>query len=361
MHVVMLNRYGRLGASSRVRTLQYIPQLSARGISAEPLPLLPDEYLRGKYAGQKRALVAAQSYLRRIGWFLTRAQRADLLWVEKELFPFLPFSLEALLLPRGVPMVVDFDDAIFHNYDQHNSPFVRWLLGDKIDRLMRRADAVIAGNDYLAERARRAGARQVIIVPSVVDMTVYDLDRAGRPTDDGLTIGWIGSPSTYQSFIVPMLPMLRRVMARHGARLMLVGAGPDAAPAPGIEVYPWSEESEQDMLHRMSVGIMPLASTPWAMGKCGYKLIQYMAARVPVVASPVGVNGQIVRGGENGYLASTETEWENALAQLLSDPIRRVRMAEVGHGIATAEYSLQRWAPELVDFLASFIKNKNMN
>jgi hypothetical protein len=109
----------------------------------------------------------------------------------------------------------------------------------------------------------------------------------------------------------------------------------------------WSEDSEVAMIQSMDIGIMPLTDSPWARGKCGYKLIQYMACGLPVVASPVGVNADIVEHGVNGFLATTEDEWRQALTTLLRDPDLRRRMGAAGRRKVETDYSLQVWGPRV--------------
>jgi len=233
MRVGLLSRYARMGASSRLRTLQYAPALRAAGWEVEAAPLFDDGYLQRLYAGRSTTSSAAGALLRRVSQ-LRAGARADVIWLEKEALPWVPWMVERRLLPRRVPLVADYDDAVFHRYDLHASAAVRRLLGHKIDRVMAASALVLAGNTYLAERARRAGAARVEVVPTVLDTAAYAVaprpDGAGPPR-----IGWIGTPSTWKAYMVPMLPMLSQLAAERGARLRIVGAGPGAATQPEVE------------------------------------------------------------------------------------------------------------------------------
>ncbi|MRR58763.1 MAG: glycosyltransferase family 1 protein, partial [Deltaproteobacteria bacterium] len=194
MKVLLLSRYESLGASSRVRFFQYLPYLEAHGVRVTVAPMLTDGYLSSFYARRWMPVAEiARSYLRRLVT-LFRAGSYDLLWLEKELFPFLPAWGESLFDILGVPCVVDYDDATFHGYDHYAGRVVRTLMGNKIDLVMRRAALVVVGNDYLAERAHRAGARRVAYLPSVVDENRYR--PAASRGDNPFTVGWIGSPTT---------------------------------------------------------------------------------------------------------------------------------------------------------------------
>jgi glycosyltransferase involved in cell wall biosynthesis len=350
MRVLVLSRYTRLGASSRLRTAQYLPFLEQQQFQVECAPFFDDAYLSALYAGRpgERSVI---SYFRDRVAALRRRPRPDLIWLEYEALPWLPWAIERLLLnPKRCPLVVDYDDAVFHRYDHHGNAAVRWLLGRKIDQIMRSASLVMAGNDYLAERAWHAGGSRVEKVPTVVDTHTYSA-RARTKTDTVGRIGWIGTPSTWTEYMAPLVPMLFSVAAARGARLRVVGAGRAATPHPLLDNLPWSEESEIARIQEMDIGIMPLTDTPWARGKCGYKLIQYMACGLPVVASPVGVNAHIVEHGVNGFLASSEAEWRTALALLLSNAELRRQMGSEGRRKVEREYSLQTWGPRVAGML----------
>lgn len=355
MKLTVLSRYDRLGASSRLRILQYLPDLAAAGLQPDFAPFFSDDYLTRLYSSQSTRAAIVQAYLRRLGP-LCRARDADLIWIEKEALPWLPWGAERALLPKHVPIVTDYDDAVFHRYDLQRSAVVRRVLGQKLDRLMAASSLVTAGNTYLADRARAAGAKRVEIVPTVVDMDAYGL----RPTTDAAemapVIGWIGTPSTWGEYMVSMLPMLTDVAGREGARILTVGAGPQVAPQPLLDAQPWSEDTEVARIQEMDIGLMPLSDTPWARGKCGYKLIQYMACGLPVIASPVGVNAEIVEHGVNGFLATTEAEWRDALIILLRDSALRARMGEAGRKKVEAQYSLQVWGPQLAGLMADLAR-----
>lgn len=347
MRVLLLSRYTRQGASSRVRSYQFLPYLRDAGVEVTASPLLDEAYLGRLYTGRRRDHAAVAGALARRAALLRRARDYDLLWIEKELFPWLPHWGEALLARAGVPYVVDYDDAVFHYYDEDRRAAVRRLLGDKIDRVMRGAAAVVCGNDYIAERARRAGARRVEILPTVVDTERYPV--LPRPAGAPFTVGWMGTPVT-AALLGDVAGVLAEA-ARAGARVVLVGAGAVVPPGVPAEVRPWSEADEAAQIREFDVGIMPLPDTPVARGKCGYKLIQYMAAGRPVVASPIGANRAIVEHGVTGFLARDEGEWRRALCVLRADPALAARMGEAGRRRVEAAYSLRVAAPRLLAIL----------
>jgi len=344
MKVLLLSRYTREGASSRLRTMQYLDQLARMDITVEVAPFFGDDYLDGIYAERRRTKGIVRRFGDRISLLLRKSQY-DAIWLEYEALPFLPWWFERLLLPSGVPLISDYDDAAFHRYDMSHNPLVRGFLGRKIDHVMAASTIVVAGNEYLADRARTAGAQRIEIIPTVLDTQAY---RTGNPTPSGKPIiGWIGSPSTWTEYAAPMMPLLSSVASTEAAMIRAVGAADGVVGSDTLEILPWAEATEVAAIQSMHIGIMPLDDSPWARGKCGYKLIQYMACGLPVVASPVGVNADIVEHGVNGFLATTEQEWRDALTTLLRDPALRQRMGAAGRRKVEAEYSLAVWGPRV--------------
>ena len=219
---------------------------------------------------------------------------------------------------------------------------------------MRHANMVITGNDYLAERAIKAGAENVQYLPSVVDVSQYTMKES--VSNSIFRIGWIGAPVTasYLDLIRDAIELLSQESKVH---LVLIGTG-SIQPFPNVsmEVLPWSEDIERRLSQKFDVGIMPLVDGPFERGKCGYKLIQYMASSLPVVASPVGVNQQIVEPQVNGYLANSSTEWLVALRELRDSVEKRKMMGQAGRQKAEQMYNLQVTAPRLLNLLSSLTK-----
>ncbi len=355
MNVLMLSRYDRLGASSRMRTFQYLPWLEAADIRVTVAPLFSDEYVRGLQKNSKSPAEAARAYAGRLRALLS-SQNFDLLWIEKEALPWLPVWFEKLLLPKSTPYVLDYDDAVFHYYDQHRNSLVRHLFAEKHPALMRGAAMVVAGNQYLADFATQAGARRVEMVPTVIDLDRYPAEGRRLPKSDTALpcIGWIGQRST-ASFLSPYKSLFERISAAGQTRFTAIGIDAQSLGLP-MESVAWSEDTEVQSIAHFDIGIMPLIDEPFARGKCGYKLIQYMACGLPVVASPVGVNRQIVEHGVNGFLAETPAHWEQALQALLADEGLRQRMGQAGRGKVEHQYSIQATGPRLAMLLKEAAK-----
>lgn len=347
MRILILTRYTRLGASSRMRFFQFVPKFEEAGISCDVHALLNDRYLEELYGpGPVSKINLLKCYLGMFRRLLT-AGRYGLVLIEKEIFPFFPPLAEWWLSFRKIPYITDYDDAIFHNYDLHPRFVVRFLLGKKIAFIMRRSASVICGNGYLEAYGRRAGAASVKVIPTVIDPYRYRARGAGG--DNPPIIGWIGSPSSLK-YVQRLKPVLERLAARHAVELHLVGAGKGI----GLErekVLPWSEAAEAGLIAAFDIGIMPLEDSPWEKGKCGYKLIQYMGCSLPVIGSPVGVNESIILEGINGFKPSDDDGWERALECLLGDGALRREMGARGREIVLDAYSLNHasamWIEEL--------------
>ncbi|WP_020676310.1 glycosyltransferase family 4 protein [Geopsychrobacter electrodiphilus] len=346
MNILFLTRYGRLGASSRIRTLQYLPYLATLGIDVIVEPLFPDEYLKRLYAKEPTNWMGIfKDYLHRL-FYLSTVRKFDLLWIEKELFPNLPSFIEQFLNSLGVRYVVDYDDAIFHGYDLSNNLYKK-LLSKKIDKVMNRATLVVCGNEYLAARARQANVRRVEILPTVIDLNRYEVFE--KDISNQIVIGWIGSPSTVK-YLDLLIPALKTISSEFPIQLRVIGAK-FAEKDLDVSCRLWSEKSETTEIQNFDIGVMPLLNSPWERGKCGYKLVQYMACGVPVIASPVGVNREIVRHGVNGYLAESTMEWVTAFRQICSNSQMRHSLGLEGRHTVEDHYCLQVTAPRLARLL----------
>lgn len=349
MRLLALTKYGPLAASTRQRFMQYEPALAEAGIALHYSPLLDDAHVQRLAEGRRGSPArVAIAFARRIK-DLVRASKFDGLWVHCELFPYLPSWFERLAFIHRKPVIFDYDDAIFHMYDEARNPVVRTILGGKLEALICKSAAVCCGNEYLRDYAARFNDR-LLLLPTVVDVEAYRPrpSSAGRP----LTIGWIGSSSTW-SYVRPILPVLADLCRDRGVRFSAVGAPPEADVDrfDGLAFTQWSEASEIASVQAMDIGIMPLPDEPWARGKSGYKLVQYMACGLPVVASPVGVNSSMVKDGVSGLLASDPEQWRAALTRLIDDADLRASMGQAGRRCAVQDYSLQTHAPRLIEVM----------
>jgi len=357
MKLLLLPRYDRLGASSRLRMMQYLPWLKSAGIDVDVEHLFSDAYVLGLQCNRRNTGEVIRAYVTRVNTLLGSG-KYDLIWIEKELLPWMPAWLELLLLSKGVRYILDYDDAVFHYYDQHHIPLVKSLLGSKHPALMRKAALVIAGNEYLADFANHAGAKQVEIIPTVIDLERYPVPEQADERNQSLPlcIGWIGQRATAE-YLQPYKQIFHRLSAEKIALFSAIGIDAQSLGLP-MKSLSWSESSEVANIASFDIGIMPLFDNPFERGKCGYKLIQYMACGLPVVASPVGVNCQLVEYGVNGFLAETPEEWEAALKILLADKELRRRMGLAGRKKIEEHFTIQKTGPKVAMLLQDMLIHK---
>lgn len=346
---IVFAKYGTVAASTRQRIVQTIPYLEREGITIDIEPLFDNDCMHALFTHGKYGIAnVLRAYANRLRSLLP-IKHYDFIWVQYEIFPYLFGGLEALLRFTNKPIIYDFDDAVFHRYDQHSNNIIRRLLGNKLAPLLRISDIAFCGNAYLADYAKQY-CKQTEIIPTTLDINHYQ-SKPQSPTVP--TLGWIGSPSTW-SYCEPFTDLFSSFVKSNQASMLVVGAG--NKPLPFI-FRDWSEASEVADIQNMDIGIMPLHDDPWARGKCGYKLIQYMACGLPVIASPVGVNCDIVEHGVNGFLASTEQEWRDAIKQLLSDASLRQRMGKAGREKIEAHYSIQQVGPRIAKLIHDLLSH----
>ena len=350
IRVLALSLYGPQAASHRVRLSQFKPGLKAAGIDLQIQSLLDDTYLQRSFAGRRPSLRGLLSaYGRRIQ-ALCHVDGFDLAVVHCELLPLLPGWLERQFLK--VPFIFDCDDAFYLKYRQGRLRWLQPLLGSKCDRMMAAAVAVTAGNAGLANYAHQFNSN-VTLLPSVVDINQMpppsELGRQHK--NKPFTVGWIGSPST-APYLQQLATPLQHLARERPVRLLVAGGA--ASAIPGVEVIEknWVLEEELSLIQQFDVGVMPLPDTPWARGKCAYKLIKCMACCLPVIASPVGANVDAVPSG-CGFLANSADQWLSAFRKLAADPELRHRMGFSGRQWVEQRYSLRFALPVLTSVIKS--------
>jgi len=257
--------------------------------------------------------------------------------IEYELLPFFPAMFEYLFFKRGIKYIVDYDDAIFHKYDLSKSIIIKTLFQNKIANVIKYANHVIVCNTYLEEYAVQYNPN-ITKIPTVVLLDRYKqkISTHHHKKNDVFIVGWIGSKTT-SVYILDILPVMKKFAKNYpNVKYNLVGFDPtlltdDECDSYQINIVNWSEDTEIDNILDFDVGIMPLTDTPWSKGKCGFKLIQYMTCQKPIIASPVGINTEIVVDGTNGYLASSQKEWYSALETLYLNEEKRKIMSKINY------------------------------
>jgi glycosyltransferase involved in cell wall biosynthesis len=335
----------------RYRIEQWEPWLRDQGIEIQYSAFSDASLARSlKRPGRlmEKALGITRGMARRAA-DLRRAKAFELVYVFREGSLMGPALAEHLLARRGIPMLFDFDDAVWIRYvSPANSYFSYLRFPGKTATLCRLAHHVIAGNRYLAEYAARYNPA-VTIVPSTIDTVKYAF-RGPRPSGSRPVIGWTGSYSTGR-YLRLVKGALERLRKHRAFRFVVIGPVDFQANGVEVEQRPWNSESEVQDLLDLDVGLMPVLDAEWERGKCGLKALQYMALGIPPVVSPVGANSTIVEDGRNGLLASTEEEWVEKLDRLLSSAELRNRIGQEARRTVEREYSAEVQGPRVAKIM----------
>jgi glycosyltransferase involved in cell wall biosynthesis len=343
--VLYFSKASDIGPTSRYRIFQYLPYLRAREVDVVVKPLFGPTYfwlLTWRAAWPKviaKAIYVLLRFIKRAGDLLSM-RRVDLIVIEGQLFPYCPATAERLLVKLNQKIVVELDDAIYLTRFHQR----------KMSAIMRMSSAAIVGNHVLAKYVE-GFASSVSIIPTVVDT-----DRFHPPAQLGsnqdregvTTIVWVGLASNFP-YLELLVPVIRELQQTERIRFRVISSCPPVLPGVNLDFRLWSLEGEVTELQGGDIGVMPLPDTEWARGKCGLKLLQYMALGLPAVASPIGVNQEIISDGENGFLASTQEEWYATLLRLCRDVQLRVRIGQAARKTVKSKYSLSVWGPRLAD------------
>lgn len=315
--------------SSRYRILQYIPYLQEMGHDCTVLRIPPRFHTRF-FAFRKMsnfALVVLQKKLLNPleFWFLRRYSKS---------------------------LIYDFDDAIMYRDSQHINPTSRQRL-QRFNRTVHNADWVIAGNQYLREKVPHG---RVSIIPTPIDMQRYHA-KIYRNEEKVVTLGWIGSKSTL-AYLLDLKGVLEEI-GRNFINVQLKIVCDTFFDCRHLHVIkkPWRYEEEIEDLHSFDIGLMPLSDDPWSRGKCAFKLLQYLAVGVPVVASPVGMNSEIVHNHRNGFLALNEHDWLEWLKLLIQDPDLRRRLGREGRELVKTDYALHPHSHRMGNLFSRYENN----
>ena len=335
----------------RFRFEQWLGLLPEGAVAAEIQPLFePTAYARlygsGGFGAKSFSTIKALG--RRIK-DVVATSNVDVAYLYRESFPLGPPVLD-LFLERKVPVVYDFDDAIFlGDTSKANSGIARLKMPQKIEKIIAGATITTVGNEFLAAYARRF-SDSVRVLPTTIDVEAYQ-PPARRTAGPLVKIGWSGSKTT-SAHLETIRPVLRRALAELPVELHLIG-DPDfrLGESERVTVKGWDARTEISDISGFDIGLMPLPDDDWSRGKCGLKALQYMALEVAPIVSPVGVNPQIVSEGENGLLAGSEEEWLEAMARLVEDQALRLKLGAAARNTVVERYSGQAWARAFLDTL----------
>lgn len=306
--IVYFTKYTSKGPSSRYRSYQYIPFLD-NDFEITYLSLFDDEL--SQKGGIRFSFKVVILYLKRLKQLFSKLYTTDLFVIEYELFPYTPPIFEYLLYLFNRKFILDFDDAIFHNYDNNRYFLIKWLLKDKISFISRKSTLIITGSTYLSDYFRKFNAN-VIQIPTSICFENYANKINLKSKSNNLVIGWIGSKSTSKN-LINLLPVFYQISNQYDS-ISFLFCGFDTnlkhlfEDVHNLKFIKWSQENEFIFLNSIDVGIMPLDDNLFNKGKCGFKLIQYMAMGKMTISTPLLSNVEI-NHNNNNLFASDNSEW----------------------------------------------------
>lgn len=331
MRLVYYCRYSALGPSSRYRVFQFEKLYRSAGVELQVQELFDDQYfdiLRSSWSTIRKPSYIVSRYSKRCR-FANSLQDANLVVIEHQLFPYAPNAFEKRYLPSRY--VLEYDDAIYLKHPR------------KMPRLIQQATAVIAGNEELAEYARKFN-NEVHVVPTVLDTRIFAPSPKSQSTK--VRIGWTGLEYNFR-YLQSLAPVFRRLLARLPVEIVILSGSPPANFDFPFRFEKWSAQKEAQQINEFDIGVMPLADDAWSRGKCGMKLLQFMALELPAVSSPVGVNRWILQDGLNGFLADSERMWEERLTQLVQEEELRRKLGREARKTVEQGFSMQSWFPKI--------------
>lgn len=336
MRVLFLTQ-GKNTPSSRFRAEQLLPALRQAGVQAEAWPTNPS--LRGEWDNWNppqplKEILRPWSVVERFRQ-MSRATSFDLVVIQKPLIRYGNTFFERWLSQK-VPCIYDLDDALFHN--------AFGLSGWQLKRVANWMHHLILGNQYLSDFFQMP--EKTTLIPTVIDTNRYP--PRPFPKQEELHLVWTGIASNIRELKVA-LPALQKFFQTKKAKLILVSDSRSSVSwlsGLPVDYIPWSPENEVKALESAHIGLMPLRDSKYNRGKCGFKLIQYMARGIPVITTPVGANKQIVTPGVQGFWAETEKDWLQALQKISQNPEEAKRMGEAARAQVLQNYSIDSAIPK---------------
>ncbi len=354
MHILFLVPYPIGSApSQRFRFEQYFSLLVKNGYSYEVRPFWDINiwhllYCKGHLI--KKIIGLIKGYWGRISCLLS-INRFDKVFVHREVTPLgLPLFEYLISKVFKIPLVYDFDDTIWlHDSHITRNTFLSWLkYSKKVSSICRWSHKISCGNQYLANYARQYNSI-VFINPTTIDTVSYHIPQYHE--NDPIVIGWTGTHSTIP-YLEMLLPALEELSTKQYFIFKVICNVPPTFNLPGLKFIEWKKEQEIEDLNSIDIGIMPLVDNAWTKGKCGFKILQYMALKKATIASAVGVNTEIIDHGHNGLLCSNQSEWLYSLELLMLDEALRTRLGQNGRTLVEQKYSV---VSNSANFLKLFI------
>jgi len=339
--------------SQRFRFEQYFGRMRQQGLQFKVSSFLDRKawdvlYSKGNYLAKVYGIL--RGFFRRSSDMLA-SPGYDYVFIHREAAPLGPPLFEWMLAKIFRRRIIyDFDDSIWlPNVSESNRLFSKIKWYHKVKSICRWAHLISCGNDYLRDFALRFN-KSVVVNPTVVD-TENHYNQVRKHQPGKTVIGWTGTHST-SKYLIDIEPVLKKIEQNFDIEIRVISNAAPKLDLKSLCYIPWKKETEINDLLAFDIGIMPLNDDEWSKGKCGFKLIQYLALGIPAVSSPVGVNGKIVEHGKNGFLCATPDEWLHALSILITDCQVRNAMGASGRERIRVRYSTAGNAPVFLEMFA---------
>jgi hypothetical protein len=318
VRLLIFTKYTEEGPSSRYRHYQYLPYYKNH-FDTYIYPFFNSSY---KYKFNNFATIfdLIKCILRRISHIIFLVKKNDIVIIEYELIPYFPSVLEKILFLKKVKYILDYDDAIFHNYDQSPKKIVKLLFKNKISKISSNATYVITGSPYLTNYFKTYN-ENVIEIPTSINFYKYN-SKIVKKYRNTINIGWLGSSTTSKNLVF-LSNVFYDLQLKYKNKIQFIFCGFDENQLvyfknTQIEIIKWSIDNEFKFLNKIDIGIMPLEYNDFNKGKCGFKLIQYMAMGIITISTPFETNIKI-NNNNNNLFANNETDWYASLSKMIDN------------------------------------------
>lgn len=342
--IIFLTQTSDIGASARYRVYQYIRYLEKEGFACTVSPAVPDNILleannqpnfMNKFRYYSAIIQKRISDMKKINEF-------DCIFIQRDILIHVYPIIEKLIALRHRKIIFDFDDALYLFPPHKKMNFLFNLLWDKkkIEKIIKLSGHVIAGNFFLKNYAEDF-TRNVTLIPTSIDLGFYNFNEGQkRLIGKKVRIGWIGNQGTFD-YLEKIMPVFQKLAKNYDIEIVVIGAKGEQVEGIKITYRDWNPQNEVEEIKNFDIGVMPLTNDEWSEGKSGTKLLQYMAAGIPAVVSPVGVNKEIVEEGLNGFLASSPEEWLEKISNLIERKVDVDKICLRARKTVEEEYSVK--------------------
>lgn len=349
---IVPHRFDR-SPGQRFRCEQYMPFLEKNGYKITYSPIISkwdDKYFYKSGFYLHKFFIVLKSLLIRL-YDVLRANKYDVIFIYREAFMLGNTFFERQLSKKKAKLIFDFDDAIWLNDTSDGNAKLQWLKRpEKTAKIIALCDVVFAGNNYLAQYAKKYN-KNTVIMPTTIDTMYHKPTNSPKINIKKVCIGWTGTNTTLKHFEI-ILPVLIKLKQQYKDKICFKVIVDKTYTVPELDLTAtaWQRQTEIQDLQEIDIGIMPLPDDKWAKGKCGFKGLQYMSIGISPVMSPVGVNTEIITHGENGFLAETDEQWHNALSKLIDNESFRKGVGMAAKKTIEEKYSLKVWQNKYISY-----------